>query len=299
MAGSLQVGVWYAPTRSLAELVREGFRHDHFAGCRLGGAVTASSLGSEDRLAERRDVAFSALRQLHSNLQFGQRVLTGRHIDDDIASYLHSTHAAVDGCADATVLDDEDVMVGDGTLKLKETPLHCGGLLIAHPLQCSGAFWRTVLLVCTYDKQQGAMALVLNRSTGKRLGDVVSSQHLAASRLLQMFAEHPLFYGGPVAPNALFYLHTVRKCHSTLAFCWVFFSWPLLTNDFEFGCELVATERSCRRRGSWRRNWTLLAACNPRCRHRTRNRQWRGDTGRLSLVLWLHRLGTGTTRRRN
>lgn len=196
--------MWYAPSRSLAELVRNGFRHDQFAGCKVGPAVTASSPGSENRLAERRDVAFSALRQLHSNLQFGQRVLTGRHVDDDFASYLFSKNTA------QPEMDDDHVMVGDGDLKLKESPLHCGGLLIAHPLQCSGAFWRTFLLVCTYDKQEGAMALVLNRSTGKRLGDVVSSQHLASSRLLQMFAEHPLFYGGPVAPNALFYLHTVR-----------------------------------------------------------------------------------------
>jgi hypothetical protein len=149
-------------------------------------------------------VAFSALRQLHSNLQFGQRVLTGRHVDDDFAPYLHSKTTA------EPEMDGVDVMVGNGDLKLTESPLHCAGVLIAHPLQCSGAFWRTLLLVCTYDKQEGAMALVLNRSTGKRLGDVVSSQHLASSRLLQMFAEHPLFYGGPVAPNALFYLHTVR-----------------------------------------------------------------------------------------
>lgn len=191
--------------------MRDGFRHDRFASGDLEGATSASTPGSsKDRLAERRDVAFSALRQLHSNLQFGQRVLTGRHVDDDLVSYLHT--GAVEHSREVADMHDgdESVMVGDGDLRLRETPLHCAGLLIAHPLQCSGAFWRTVLLVCKYDKLQGAMALVLNRSTGKKLGDVVSSQHLASSRLLQMFAEHPLFYGGPVAPNALFYLHTVR-----------------------------------------------------------------------------------------
>ena len=208
-----QTGVWYAPEHSLADLVRDSFRHDRFAASDTVSTATVSSPGSEDRLAERRDVAFSALRQLSSNLQFGQRVLSGRHADGDggLLIDMHNARAAEQAYRDAAEEAEDNVMVGDGDLKLVESPLHRAGLLIAHPLQCTGAFWRTMLLVCTYDRLQGAMALVLNRSTGKRLGDVVSSQHLANSRLLQMFAEHPLFYGGPVAPNSLFYLHTVRR----------------------------------------------------------------------------------------
>jgi hypothetical protein len=212
-----QTGVWYGPEHSLADLVRDSFRHDRFAASDTVSTATVSSPGSEDRLAERRDVAFSALRQLSSNLQFGQRVLSGRHADGDGGLDMHNARAAEQAYRDAAEEAEDNVMVGDGDLKLVESPLHRAGLLIAHPLQCTGAFWRTMLLVCTYDRLQGAMALVLNRSTGKRLGDVVSSQHLANSRLLQMFAEHPLFYGGPVAPNSLFYLHTVRACEKILA----------------------------------------------------------------------------------
>ena len=202
-SGSNCAGVWYAPQRSLAQLVRDGFRHDEFAG-RADGGDDASD---EERVLERRDVAFCALRQLQSNLQFGRRVLS--HYTGSVPPAGRGRTEDEDEEADAGVAAVPAVGAGDGELlELTESPLHCAGLLIAHPLQCSGAFWRTMLLVCKHNKLEGAMALVLNRSTGKRLGDVVTAQHLASSRLLQMLADHPLYYGGPVAPNALFYLHT-------------------------------------------------------------------------------------------
>lgn len=185
-------GVWYAPERSLAQLVREGFRGDG------GGGDEASD---EERLLDRRGVAFCALRQLQSNLHFGRRVLS--HYTGSVPPAGGGRTEEVDTGAAAVRAAQTN-----GLPELTESPLHCAGLLIAHPLQCSGAFWRTMLLVCKHSQEEGAMALVLNRSTGKRLADVVTAQHLASSRLLQMLADHPLYYGGPVAPNALFYLHT-------------------------------------------------------------------------------------------
>ena len=229
--------VWYAPQRSLVQLVRDGFRERDTAAAD-GDASSAA--------AARRDVAFAALRQLRSNRDLAARVLT-HYTDGAFAG------ATGDSCA-----------TGERGAELTLSPLHRAGVLLAHPLQCSGSFWRTILLVTEYDKAkvrvgdriandlphtriaiQGATALVVNRSvsqrrvlpvfrrfppffrdfwlpgtqtgkraerdengagngrtvvskwrlaqTGRRLGDVVSAQHLAASRLLQMFEHHPLW----------------------------------------------------------------------------------------------------------
>jgi hypothetical protein len=55
------------------------------------------------------------------------------------------------------------------------------------------------------------MALVINKPTGKRFGDVVQR---GADSFLKAFAHHPLFYGGPVHSNVLFFLHT-RSAQAT------------------------------------------------------------------------------------
>lgn len=62
-------------------------------------------------------------------------------------------------------------------------------------------FHRTVLLVCEHDAK-GAFGLVLNRATGRTIGDA-----LAADLRDPMKAER-IFHGGPVQPTALSYLHS-------------------------------------------------------------------------------------------
>jgi putative transcriptional regulator len=62
-------------------------------------------------------------------------------------------------------------------------------------------FQRAVVLVCQHDAD-GAFGLVLNRASGNKVGEMVTSD------LPESLREEPLFVGGPVQPSALSYLHT-------------------------------------------------------------------------------------------
>jgi putative transcriptional regulator len=66
-----------------------------------------------------------------------------------------------------------------------------GSLLLAHPSMRDQNFYRSVVLLSAHD-EKGAMGVVLNRPTGKRLGQ------LTADFALSPLASVPLFHGGPV-----------------------------------------------------------------------------------------------------
>jgi putative transcriptional regulator len=61
-------------------------------------------------------------------------------------------------------------------------------------------FHRSVVLICEHNTE-GAFGLVLNRSAGSKIGEVIVAD------LPDMLKESPLFLGGPVQPNALSFLH--------------------------------------------------------------------------------------------
>ena len=128
--------VWYAPQRSLVQLVRDGFRE------------RPADDGASSAAAARRDVAFAALRQLRSNLDLAARVLT-HYTDGPFAG------ATGDGLEQAT---------GERGAELTLSPLHRAGVLLAHPLQCSGSFWRTILLVTEYDKAKVRVGYLIART---------------------------------------------------------------------------------------------------------------------------------------
>jgi len=68
--------------------------------------------------------------------------------------------------------------------------------------QLRGSFFqRTVILICQHDAE-GAFGLVINRSTGSKIGDMVLAD------LPEVLKEYPLYLGGPVQPSALSFLHT-------------------------------------------------------------------------------------------
>src|SRR5271156_2791438 len=68
--------------------------------------------------------------------------------------------------------------------------------------QLGGSFFqRTVVLICKHDAE-GAFGLVLNRSLGKTVGEMIIAD------LPDTLKESPLYLGGPVQPGALSYLHT-------------------------------------------------------------------------------------------
>ena len=62
-------------------------------------------------------------------------------------------------------------------------------------------FHRTVVLICQHDAE-GAMGLVLNRASGKNVGEMI------VAAMADNLKKQPLFLGGPVQPQALSFLHT-------------------------------------------------------------------------------------------
>ena len=62
-------------------------------------------------------------------------------------------------------------------------------------------FHRSVVLVCEHNAD-GAFGLMLNRSAGNKVGEVLVAD------LPDTLRESPLFLGGPVQPGALSFLHT-------------------------------------------------------------------------------------------
>jgi putative transcriptional regulator len=81
-------------------------------------------------------------------------------------------------------------------------PKYLQGQLLLDSGQLGGSFFqRTVVLVCKHNSE-GAFGLVLNRSLGKTVGEMIVAD------LPNELKESPLYLGGPVQPAALSYLHT-------------------------------------------------------------------------------------------
>ncbi|HVU27167.1 MAG TPA: YqgE/AlgH family protein [Verrucomicrobiae bacterium] len=76
------------------------------------------------------------------------------------------------------------------------------GQLLLDSGQLGGSFFqRTVVLICQHDTE-GAFGLVLNRSLGKTVGEMIVAD------LPDALKASPLYLGGPVQPAALSFLHT-------------------------------------------------------------------------------------------
>jgi putative transcriptional regulator len=76
------------------------------------------------------------------------------------------------------------------------------GQLLLDSGQLQGSYFaRTVVLICQHDAE-GAFGLVLNRATGKNVGDVIVAD------LPEALKDCPLYEGGPVQPSALSFLHS-------------------------------------------------------------------------------------------
>jgi putative transcriptional regulator len=75
------------------------------------------------------------------------------------------------------------------------------GQLLLDSGQLSGSFFqRTVVLICQHDAE-GAFGLVLNRTTGNNVGEMIVAD------LPEALKSCPLYLGGPVQPSALSFLH--------------------------------------------------------------------------------------------
>ena len=76
-----------------------------------------------------------------------------------------------------------------------------GQILVARPMLNDGGFKRTVILLAEHN-EQGSLGFILNKPMHLTLKDVVPN--LEDLKL-------PVYYGGPVAQNQLFYIHTAGK----------------------------------------------------------------------------------------
>ena len=85
---------------------------------------------------------------------------------------------------------------------MSEVAKYLKGQLLLDSGQLAGSFFqRTVILVCQHDAE-GAFGLVLNRSTGNKLGEMVVAD------LPEQLKDQTLFLGGPVQLSALSFLHS-------------------------------------------------------------------------------------------
>ena len=85
---------------------------------------------------------------------------------------------------------------------MSEVNKYLKGQLLLDNGSLSGSFFqRTVVLVCQHDAE-GAFGLVLNRSSGNKLGEMVVAD------LPEELKIQPLYLGGPVQLSALSFLHS-------------------------------------------------------------------------------------------
>ncbi|MBA3649132.1 MAG: YqgE/AlgH family protein [Chitinophagales bacterium] len=75
--------------------------------------------------------------------------------------------------------------------------LSSGKILIAEPFMEDPFFKGSVVLLCEY-KSEGAFGLIVNKPTEMKVHEVVEDFPAV---------ENVIFYGGPVQPNTLHYLH--------------------------------------------------------------------------------------------
>jgi len=77
--------------------------------------------------------------------------------------------------------------------------IKAGDILIAKPFLQDGYFKRAVIYMCE-DNSEGSLGFMINKPHGMSLKEVFP--HLKNCNF-------PLFDGGPVSPNQLFYIHTL------------------------------------------------------------------------------------------
>jgi len=77
-----------------------------------------------------------------------------------------------------------------------------GRILISEPALNDFYFSRSVVLLANHNEQEGSLGLILNKPINLKLNEVV--QEFPS-------VEFPLYLGGPVHPERLFFLHTLGK----------------------------------------------------------------------------------------
>lgn len=79
-----------------------------------------------------------------------------------------------------------------------------GSLLLAKPTVDDACFKRSVILVIDHDSD-GSMGVIVNRPSGYTLADVIAD----ADKDIEGLDDIPIYMGGPVGLNQMFFLHTL------------------------------------------------------------------------------------------
>jgi len=74
-----------------------------------------------------------------------------------------------------------------------------GKILLSEPFMLDPNFRRSVILLCQHDKE-GSFGFILNRQLDLKLSDVLPEY---------AYFQAPIYYGGPVEPDTLNYLHNL------------------------------------------------------------------------------------------
>ena len=77
--------------------------------------------------------------------------------------------------------------------------LEKGTILISEPYLEDPNFDRTVVLLCDYSKEEGAIGFILNKKTELFLNDLIEG--------LENQLQLPVYFGGPVSTDTLFFLY--------------------------------------------------------------------------------------------
>ncbi len=80
---------------------------------------------------------------------------------------------------------------------MKTKTITRNSLLIAEPFLGDANFERAVVVICEHTEGDGTFGLILNQATTLHVSDVIDD----------IYADIPLFVGGPVQPDTLHYIH--------------------------------------------------------------------------------------------
>ena len=95
------------------------------------------------------------------------------------------------------VIDDYDIL----SMRIPQPEPKCGSLRIAEPMLFDGCFSRSTVCIIDHSADEGTMGLITNRNSGYLLHEIVDG--------IEENNEIPVFVGGPVHNERLYYLHTL------------------------------------------------------------------------------------------
>ena len=85
-----------------------------------------------------------------------------------------------------------------------------GKILISEPFLCDATFGRSVVLLVDHTSE-GSMGLIMNKQLPLLVNDVVKE--------FKYLEDIPLYKGGPIGTDTLFYLHTLSQLPGALPLC--------------------------------------------------------------------------------